>query len=62
MVEAARQSLAKARPDADFLRLDKEAFAASPSDSIDYAVMEKTDLGGVVSLAASAGIIALFLS
>jgi len=27
--------------DGDFFRLDKQAFAASPSDSIDYAVMEQ---------------------
>lgn len=27
--------------DGEFFRLDKQAFAASPSDSIDYAVMEK---------------------
>ena len=28
--------------DNDFYRIDREAFEASPSDSIDYAVMEKT--------------------
>jgi len=28
--------------DIEFLRLDREAFAASPSESIDYAVMENT--------------------
>jgi len=28
--------------DNDFYRIDKDAFEASPSDSIDYAVMEKT--------------------
>ncbi len=42
ILEHARVALAKARRDVDFLRLDKEAFAACPSDSIDYAVMEKT--------------------
>ncbi|QSQ31345.1 mannose-1-phosphate guanylyltransferase/mannose-6-phosphate isomerase [Xanthomonas translucens] len=36
--------------DADFTRLDKDAFAASPSDSIDYAVMEKTADAVVVPL------------
>ncbi|GAB3376429.1 mannose-1-phosphate guanyltransferase [Spongiibacter taiwanensis] len=36
--------------DADFLRLDKEAFAACPDDSIDYAVMEKTDKAAVVPM------------
>jgi mannose-1-phosphate guanylyltransferase/mannose-6-phosphate isomerase len=36
------QSYAKSVRDLDFLRLDREAFAKCPSDSIDYAVMEKT--------------------
>ncbi|TVO77670.1 mannose-1-phosphate guanylyltransferase/mannose-6-phosphate isomerase [Sedimenticola selenatireducens] len=34
----------------DFTRLGKEAFAACPADSIDYAVMEKTDRAVVVPL------------
>jgi mannose-1-phosphate guanylyltransferase/mannose-6-phosphate isomerase len=51
MVAAARAALAGAKPDADFLRLDKEAFAASPSDSIDYAVMEKTKHAAVLPIA-----------
>lgn len=38
---AARGAVERARTDLDFVRLDQEAFAASPSDSIDYAVMEK---------------------
>jgi mannose-1-phosphate guanylyltransferase/mannose-6-phosphate isomerase len=50
MVAAARQALAKAKPDADFLRLDKEAFSASPSDSIDYAVMEGTTHAAVLPI------------
>jgi hypothetical protein len=36
--------------DGDFYRLDPAAFEKSPSDSIDYAVMEKTDQGVVVPL------------
>jgi mannose-1-phosphate guanylyltransferase / mannose-6-phosphate isomerase len=36
--------------DSDFLRLDAEAFAESPSDSIDYAVMEKTDAARVLAI------------
>src|SRR4249919_1170279 len=51
MVAAAREALAKAKPDADFLRLDKAAFSASPSDSIDYAVMEKTEHAAVLPIA-----------
>lgn len=42
IVAAVRAAFAAARRDGDFLRLDREAFASSPSDSIDYAVMEKT--------------------
>lgn len=42
MLEAVRDSLQSARQGGDFIRLDKDAFAASPADSIDYAVMEKT--------------------
>ena len=43
ILEAVRGAFAGAQRDGDFVRLDKDAFAASPSDSIDYAVMEKTD-------------------
>ncbi|OBS09969.1 mannose-1-phosphate guanylyltransferase/mannose-6-phosphate isomerase [Acidihalobacter prosperus] len=50
ILEAARRAHALAREDLDFLRLDAEAFAASPSDSIDYAVMEPTDDAVVVPL------------
>jgi len=36
--------------DIGFLRLDSDAFAACQSDSIDYAVMEKTELACVVPM------------
>ena len=42
MLEAVGRSFHLAVRDGDFVRLDRDAFAASPSDSIDYAVMEKT--------------------
>ena len=42
IVVAATASLANAKPDLGFTRLDGEAFAAAPNISIDYAVMEKT--------------------
>jgi len=45
-----REAMDKASVDLDFVRPDAEAFDACPSDSIDYAVMEKTDAGAVVSL------------
>ena len=50
MIASAREALAKARRDVDFLRLDRDAFAACPSDSIDYAVMEKTDAAKVLPI------------
>ncbi|MDO8788850.1 MAG: mannose-1-phosphate guanylyltransferase/mannose-6-phosphate isomerase [Sulfuritalea sp.] len=38
---ACRKAVDAAHDDGDFVRLDAAAFAASPADSIDYAVMEK---------------------
>ena len=48
IVAAVRASFDAAARDGDFIRLDKAAFAACPSDSIDYAVMEKTDAACVL--------------
>jgi mannose-1-phosphate guanylyltransferase/mannose-6-phosphate isomerase len=45
-----REAMDKASADLDFVRPDAQAFDECPSDSIDYAVMEKTDAGAVVSL------------
>jgi mannose-1-phosphate guanylyltransferase/mannose-6-phosphate isomerase len=42
ILEAAKNALSKAEEDLGFLRLDKAAFSAAPSISVDYAVMEKT--------------------
>jgi len=42
ILEATTRAFEAAKRDGDFIRLDKDAFAACPSDSIDYAVMEKT--------------------
>jgi mannose-1-phosphate guanylyltransferase/mannose-6-phosphate isomerase len=42
ILDAVGTAFASAGRDGDFIRLDKQAFAASPADSIDYAVMEKT--------------------
>ncbi|AOK28837.1 MULTISPECIES: mannose-1-phosphate guanylyltransferase/mannose-6-phosphate isomerase [Burkholderia] len=47
----AELALDAAHRDHDFLRLDKETFAASPNVSIDYAVMEKTGHAAVVAAA-----------
>lgn len=50
MVECCREAIADAGKDLDFVRLGVEAFERCPSDSIDYAVMEKTDRAVVVPL------------
>ncbi|MDP3857583.1 MAG: mannose-1-phosphate guanylyltransferase/mannose-6-phosphate isomerase [Stagnimonas sp.] len=50
LLAQARLALARARSDLDFLRLDPESFKACRSESIDYAVMEKTDKAAVVLL------------
>ncbi|QBG87112.1 mannose-1-phosphate guanylyltransferase/mannose-6-phosphate isomerase [Xanthomonas oryzae] len=50
IADACRKAWENSKRDADFTRLDKDAFAASPSDSIDYAVMEKTADAVVVPL------------
>ncbi|WP_432697901.1 mannose-1-phosphate guanylyltransferase/mannose-6-phosphate isomerase [Marinobacterium sp. YM272] len=38
------------QPDLDFIRINEQAFAQCPSESIDYAVMEKTERAMVVPL------------
>jgi mannose-1-phosphate guanylyltransferase/mannose-6-phosphate isomerase len=50
MLAACKEAVAAARRDLDFTRLAADAFAACPSNSIDYAVMEKTALAVVVPL------------
>lgn len=50
MYEAVKQSFEQKTTDIDFIRPHKEEFAKSPTDSIDYAVMEKTQDAVVVPL------------
>jgi mannose-1-phosphate guanylyltransferase/mannose-6-phosphate isomerase len=50
MLSACEDAVAAATRDLDFTRLPKDEFGACPSDSIDYAVMEKTDAAVVVPL------------
>ena len=45
-----RNAFEKANHDSDFTRLSKDVFARCPSDSIDYAVMEKTADAAVIPL------------
>ena len=46
---AVRQASQKATEDLDFVRLEAAAFGACPSDSVDYAVMEKTSKAAVLA-------------
>ena len=48
MVESCKLALAEAAEDLDFLRLERAAFTAARSVSIDYAVMEHTKSAAVV--------------
>jgi len=50
MVENCRNAVARGRRDLDFFRVDPDIFDLVPADSIDYAVMEKTGRGVMVSL------------
>ncbi len=50
MLSACEDAVAAATRDMDFTRLPAAEFGACPSDSIDYAVMEKTDSAVVVPL------------
>ncbi|MGD8937252.1 MAG: mannose-1-phosphate guanylyltransferase/mannose-6-phosphate isomerase [Thiogranum sp.] len=53
ILAACKQAMAGSARDSDFVRVDKQAFLSSPSDSIDYAVMEKTDKAAVVPMSTS---------
>ena len=50
IVSSCRGALANSVSDLDFIRVDQTAFDACPSDSLDYAVMEKTDKAVVIPL------------
>ncbi|MDP6583711.1 MAG: mannose-1-phosphate guanylyltransferase/mannose-6-phosphate isomerase, partial [Anaerolineales bacterium] len=50
IVKAVSVSIDKATQDLGFIRLEKQAFESSPSNSIDYALMEKSNNVVVVTL------------
>jgi mannose-1-phosphate guanylyltransferase/mannose-6-phosphate isomerase len=50
IVVSVNNAVNNATQDLDFIRLDKQAFESSPSDSIDYAIMERSDNVVVVPL------------
>jgi len=53
ILQACQAAMASSKQDSDFLRVDKQAFISSPSDSIDYAVIENTDRAAMVPLTTS---------
>lgn len=52
IVACAEQAYGRRSQDLGFVRLDREAFERSPSESIDYAVMERTARAAVIPLQA----------
>jgi len=48
MYQKSVESIESAAVDMDFIRLNSEVFSKCPSDSIDYAVMEKTESAAVI--------------
>lgn len=55
ILAACRAAFAARRGDLDFVRIGKEPFDACPSDSIDYAVMERLPKGAGVVVPLAAG-------
>jgi len=53
MAKLCEASFTKGQQDNDFFRVDKESFAACPSNSIDYAVMERVTGEGSASFKAA---------
>lgn len=47
---AARRSVATAKADLDFVRLDEASFSAAPNISVDFAIFEKTHKAAVVAV------------
>ena len=50
ILQACEDAILHQSHDHDFIRLDREVFSKCPSESIDYAVMEKTDSAVVVPM------------
>ena len=50
IVNSVKKSIENSKKDLDFIRLEKKSFESTPSDSIDYALMEKSKNVVVVKL------------
>jgi mannose-1-phosphate guanylyltransferase/mannose-6-phosphate isomerase len=52
ILKVCKEAIKTESPDLDFIRVDANVFSKCKDDSIDYAVMEKTDRAAVVALEA----------
>lgn len=52
MLESCKHAFQHSIRDMDFIRIRRDLFEATPSDSIDFAVMERTEKGAVVPMTA----------
>ncbi|MEQ6341299.1 MAG: mannose-1-phosphate guanylyltransferase/mannose-6-phosphate isomerase [Gammaproteobacteria bacterium] len=59
IVQSCQVAYQQGKQDQDFYRVNKAAFSSCPSDSIDYAVMEKLTSGGLVADNEKAAVIPL---
>ncbi len=50
MLDVCKRAIAQSSKDVEFIRVNKAIFSTCPNDSIDYAVMEKTDAAMVVPM------------
>ncbi|WP_136680208.1 mannose-1-phosphate guanylyltransferase/mannose-6-phosphate isomerase [Neptunomonas sp. XY-337] len=50
ILASCREAMQATQADLDFIRVDTASFQSCPDDSIDYAVMEKTDAAAVIPL------------
>ena len=50
ILQACQKAMTKTQGDLDFIRIGQEAFSECPAESIDYAVMEKTEDAVVIPL------------
>lgn len=57
--EACQKAYGQGKSDQDFYRVDTEIFKSCPSDSIDYAVMEKITAGGNEASLGKAAVVSL---
>lgn len=48
ILESVRDAVGRSEPDLDFVRLPEEVFARCPGQSVDHAVMERTDSAAVL--------------